>query len=42
MHLFDDFVANYLEWRVGDRCEALYKEDNKYYPGISSAHRIIP
>ena len=26
-------VANYVDWQVGDRCEALYKEDNKYYPG---------
>lgn len=26
-------LANYVEWKVGDRCEALYKEDNKYYPG---------
>ena len=28
------YVANYIEWQVGDRCEALYKEDNKYYPGF--------
>lgn len=27
------YSANYVEWRVGDLCEALYKEDNKYYPG---------
>ncbi|KAK8819750.1 hypothetical protein WA556_002737 [Blastocystis sp. ATCC 50177/Nand II] len=25
---------SYVEWSVGDRCEALYKEDNKYYPAI--------
>ncbi|CBK20291.2 uncharacterized protein [Blastocystis hominis] len=29
---------NYIEWKVGDRCEALYKEDNKYYPAI--VHKI--
>ena len=26
-------IANFIEWKVGDRCEALYKDDNKYYPG---------
>ena len=29
-------IANYVDWQVGDRCEALYKDDNKYYPGRSS------
>lgn len=33
-YLFAITLANYVEWKVGDRCEALYKEDNKYYPGI--------
>ena len=31
-----DGIANYVDWQVGDRCEALYKDDNKYYPGGSS------
>ncbi|KAK8790567.1 hypothetical protein WA171_002089 [Blastocystis sp. BT1] len=26
--------SNFIEWKVGDRCEALYKDDNKYYPAI--------
>lgn len=29
-------IANYVDWQVGDRCEALYKDDNKYYPGRCS------
>ena len=29
-------LANYVDWQVGDRCEALYKDDNKYYPGSLS------
>lgn len=37
----DDFAANYIEWKVGDRCEALYKEDNKYYPGKSKFEREL-
>ena len=34
------FLAAYVEWTIGDRCEALYKEDNKYYPGTHRMHSL--
>lgn len=35
------YSANYVEWRVGDLCEALYKEDNKYYPGKPNIFSLL-